>query len=230
MQRSRAQIDTGLIVLLMFVIWLVTPASGQTPSNQSGSAVTPQRRAPETSKATLQKPAPVLSDEALERAILRRFAQSAIASNGFTVSVSGGVATLGGIASVAQHKGVATRLARRAGAIRVRNQIEIAAATRDALRKARKEKIRRTKSATEALVDTRAASSPGREPRDRLRERSTGNSRINASIVTDNESTSARGASDEKRVARTKRFALKPLQTGQVRRNAARQPDGMRKY
>lgn len=224
------QIDTGLIALLVFVIWLVTPASGQTPSNQSGSAVNPQRQAKKTSKATLQKPAPVLSDEALERTILRRFAQSAIASNGFTVSVSGGVATLGGIASVAQHKGVATRLARAAGATRVRNQIEVAAAARDALRKAQKAKFRRTKSAAGALVDRRPASAPNREPRDQLREGSAGNIGTNPSIVTDNESTSARGASDGEGVAHTKRFALKPLQTGQARRNAARQPDGMRKY
>ncbi len=82
-----------------------------------------------------QKTQPVLSDEALQRAIISRFAASKIASNGFTVSVSGGRATLRGTAGVAQHKGVATRLAKAAGAREVVNQIVIGEKARASLQR-----------------------------------------------------------------------------------------------
>lgn len=84
--------------------------------------------------AGAKKTQPVLSDEALQRAINTRFAASKIAVNGFTVSVSGGRATLRGTAGVAQHKGVATRLAKAAGAREVVNQIVVSDKGRDRLR------------------------------------------------------------------------------------------------
>lgn len=115
--------------------------------------------------------APEMSDMALERAITQRFAKSAIASNGFTVSVSGGVATLRGIAQVAQHKGVATRLARSAGARQVRNQIELGAPARDAMRRLRQRSATRPKSPKSSPNNR---SSSGKRPRTGAGKRSPG--------------------------------------------------------
>lgn len=64
-------------------------------------------------------------DAELERAIRERFARSKIAVNRFTVRVQGGVATIEGRTDVVQHKGVATRLAKAAGARRVVNRIQV---------------------------------------------------------------------------------------------------------
>lgn len=75
------------------------------------------------SKATRERTN--LTDAELEKAIRERFARSKIAVNRFTVRVQGGVATIEGRTDVVQHKGVATRLARAAGARRVVNRIEI---------------------------------------------------------------------------------------------------------
>ncbi len=66
-----------------------------------------------------------LTDAELERAIRERFARSKISVNRFTVRVQGGVATIEGRTDVVQHKGVATRLAKAAGARRVVNRIEV---------------------------------------------------------------------------------------------------------
>ena len=107
----------------------VSIAVGQKPAKR---ATQTKPRAAKTSSVTST---PVLGDAALERAITQRFAKSAIASNGFTVSVSGGVATLRGSAKVAQHKGVATRLAKSAGAREVRNQIELAPSAHEAMKR-----------------------------------------------------------------------------------------------
>ena len=72
-----------------------------------------------------QADSPAPSDIDLERAIRARFAKSKIDVNKFEVRVRNGVAILEGSTDVAQHKGVATRLARRAGARRVDNKIQI---------------------------------------------------------------------------------------------------------
>lgn len=85
---------------------------------------------PPAQRREAAKPAPALGDEALQRAIARRFAASKIGQNGFAVTVRGGVATLTGTAQVPQHKGVATRLAKAAGAREVVNQIEISPASK----------------------------------------------------------------------------------------------------
>lgn len=113
---------------------LLPAASARTPAPKSARTNAPSG-----------KPAPVLNDEALERAITRRFANSAIASNGFSVSVSGGIATLRGVARVAQHKGVATRLARAAGAKQVRNQIVLSPAARETMQRLRQKQEVRAK-------------------------------------------------------------------------------------
>jgi len=68
---------------------------------------------------------PALSDAELESAIQRRFRESKIGVNGFSVRVRNGVAYLEGRTPVPQHKGTATRLARSAGARRVENRIEV---------------------------------------------------------------------------------------------------------
>ncbi len=70
------------------------------------------------------------NDGAVERAIQARFARSKISTNGFTVRVQSGVAILEGKTGVIQHKGTATRLAKRAGARRVDNRIQISDAAR----------------------------------------------------------------------------------------------------
>ena len=67
----------------------------------------------------------------MERAIRAKFAKSKISADKFTAHVQGGVATLSGHTDVVQHKGVATRLAKSAGALAVVNNIEISQAAKD---------------------------------------------------------------------------------------------------
>ncbi len=69
--------------------------------------------------------APPLSSSALRQAILKRFAASKISKDAFTVEVRGRVAVLKGKTDVAQHKGVATRLAKAVGARVVDNRIRL---------------------------------------------------------------------------------------------------------
>jgi hypothetical protein len=69
-------------------------------------------------------------DAALEATIRAKFAKSKIDADRFQVRVQGGVATIEGSADVLQHKGVATRLARTAGARAVNNNIQVSDAAR----------------------------------------------------------------------------------------------------
>ncbi|MCL4783626.1 MAG: BON domain-containing protein [Bryobacterales bacterium] len=136
-------------VILLSAVLAASAAAAQTPRSLPNAGT--ERAAPSSAPKAARpgeasgKAAPVLSDEALERAIRQRFAKSAIASNGFSVSVAGGVATLRGTARVAQHKGVATRLARSAGARRVRNEIELSPAARETMQRLRQGKTGATK-------------------------------------------------------------------------------------
>lgn len=91
-----------------FFFWLVSVSA------ISVSAATPARPA---SKG--------LSDAALTAGIQARFAKSKIGVEKFQVRVQDGVATIDGKTSVIQRKGVATRLARLAGAKAVVNRIQI---------------------------------------------------------------------------------------------------------
>jgi osmotically-inducible protein OsmY len=93
----------------------------------------PPAAAPESPRASRRAASPpaAQSDSQLEQAIQARLAASKIARNGFQVRVQGGVAVLTGRTDVLQHKGVATRLARSAGARQVVNRIEVAQAARD---------------------------------------------------------------------------------------------------
>ena len=69
-------------------------------------------------------------DAALEAIIRAKFAKSKIDADHFQVRVQGGVATIEGRTDVLQHKGVATRLAKSAGAKAVNNNIQPSDAAR----------------------------------------------------------------------------------------------------
>jgi hypothetical protein len=74
--------------------------------------------APKTQKQAAQP------DALMEAAIRAKFAKSKINADKFQVHVQGGVATIEGKTEVIQHKGVATRLARGAGATAVNNHVQ----------------------------------------------------------------------------------------------------------
>ena len=71
-------------------------------------------------------------DAATEKAIRARLAASKISTDKFVVHVQGGVATITGKTEVLQHKGVATRLAKSAGAKQVVNKVEVGDASKNA--------------------------------------------------------------------------------------------------
>jgi hypothetical protein len=73
---------------------------------------------------------PAASDAAIEQDLRARLARSKISKNNFQVKVQNGTAVITGRTDVIQHKGVATRLAKSAGAKRVDNRIEITEAAR----------------------------------------------------------------------------------------------------
>ena len=68
---------------------------------------------------------PKLSDAQLEAAIRAKFAKSKINEDKFTVRVQGGVAIIDGKTGVLQHKGVATRMSKTAGALAVNNRVQV---------------------------------------------------------------------------------------------------------
>lgn len=70
-------------------------------------------------------------DAEIEKDIRARLAKSKIAADKFQVRVQGGIATLEGKTDVIQHKGVATRLAKSAGAVAVVNHIQISEQARE---------------------------------------------------------------------------------------------------
>jgi osmotically-inducible protein OsmY len=74
---------------------------------------------------------PKLSDAQLEAVIRAKFAKSKINADKFTVRVQGGIATINGKTDVVQHKGVATRMARTAGAAAVNNKVEVSEAAKE---------------------------------------------------------------------------------------------------
>jgi hypothetical protein len=69
-------------------------------------------------------------DATIEALIRAKFTKSKINVEKFQVHVQGGVATIEGRTNVIQHKGVATRLAKTAGAIAVNNHIQISDAAK----------------------------------------------------------------------------------------------------
>lgn len=71
-----------------------------------------------------------LSDAQIERDLKARLGRSKLAANHFQVRVQGGVAIIDGKTEVIQHKGIATRMARAAGARSVTNRIEVSEAAK----------------------------------------------------------------------------------------------------
>jgi hypothetical protein len=86
---------------------------------------------PAVAPAARSLAAPRLTDAQLEAAIKAKFAKSKIHEDKFTVRVQGGVAHIDGKTDVIQHKGVATRMAKTAGAVMVDNRIEVSQAAKD---------------------------------------------------------------------------------------------------
>ena len=84
-----------------------------------GAAGTTSARA---GKQTGQAP---LSDAVIEQNFRQRISRSKLNVEHFSISVRQGIATLEGRTNVLQHKGVATRLARNAGATGIRNNIQV---------------------------------------------------------------------------------------------------------
>jgi BON domain len=93
------------------------------------AAVTHQRPAA-SSPARREIVRPKLNDTQLEAAIRAKFAKSKINQDKFTVRVQGGVATVDGKTDVLQHKGVATRMCKTAGAAAVNNRVQISDAAK----------------------------------------------------------------------------------------------------
>jgi len=96
----------------------------------------PNKRANLAPKASLpaakapQRPA-AQSDALIEAAIRAKFAKSKINADKYQVHVQGGVATIEGKTDVIQHKGVATRMAKSAGAVAVNNHIQTSDAAKE---------------------------------------------------------------------------------------------------
>jgi osmotically-inducible protein OsmY len=85
--------------------------------------------------ATVAKPAKAAvgtSDATIEQDLRARLARSKISKDNFQVKVQNGTAVITGRTDVIQHKGVATRLAKSAGARRIDNRVEISDAARKA--------------------------------------------------------------------------------------------------
>jgi hypothetical protein len=108
--------------LKMIAAMLLVAAAGWT----AGTPAVPAKRS--TPKAAGTRPKP---DAEIEKEIRAKFAKSKINQDKFQVHVQGGVAHIEGKTEVIQHKGVATRLAKGAGAVAVANQIQISEAARD---------------------------------------------------------------------------------------------------
>lgn len=85
---------------------------------------------PTKAKAPAAKGTTSQQDRAIEAAIRAKLAKSKIKKDGFTVREQGGIAYWDGTASVIQHKGSATRMAKAAGARAVVNNIKISDAAR----------------------------------------------------------------------------------------------------
>jgi hypothetical protein len=93
-------------------------------------AAAQQKAEPAHQRAVAPKSAPRLSDKELEALIRAKFAKSKINADKFTVRVQGGIATVEGHTDVIQHKGVATRLCKSAGALAVNNHIQLSDAAK----------------------------------------------------------------------------------------------------
>jgi hypothetical protein len=109
--------------LLSGLILLAIAGFGQTTPAAKPATTTAKTAAAKSASKSGQHAAS--DDVALERAIRAKLAKSKISTDKFEVHVQGGVATITGKTGVLQHKGVATRLAKNAGAAQVVNKVEI---------------------------------------------------------------------------------------------------------
>ena len=107
--------------------------AGYASASESQAAKAPASAPARTAAHTpARAPAPVrISDAQMETDIRARFAKSKINADKFQVRVQGGVATIEGKTDVMQHKGVATRMSRNAGAIAVNNRVQISQGARE---------------------------------------------------------------------------------------------------
>lgn len=110
-------------LILFFFVCSVAAAPPPPPLRQKPQAAAPAAGIATVKKAAAVTPAP--PDTVLATAIRARFQRSKIRTEGFTVAVAGGVATIEGRTKVIQRKGTATRLARLAGAKSVVNRIQV---------------------------------------------------------------------------------------------------------
>ncbi|HUB32587.1 MAG TPA: BON domain-containing protein [Bryobacteraceae bacterium] len=108
-------------MLFLFALALALPA---------GLGAADQRPAQTHQRQIVPNAAPRLTDAQLEALIRAKFAKSKINADKFKVSVQGGIATIEGRTDVMQHKGVATRLAKTAGALAVNNHVQLSDAAR----------------------------------------------------------------------------------------------------
>ena len=115
-----AKLSVFLLVVLLPV--LACGATGQTAAAANRPAATSASKSPSGRSQ--------LSDKQIEAAIRAKFAKSKINADHFTVSVQGGVAIVEGRTDVIQHKGVATRMCKTAGAIAVNNRVQVSEAAR----------------------------------------------------------------------------------------------------
>ncbi len=199
-----------------------TPA--RVPSRTAGATVRESAAKSTPPGVPSRKSAPALGDEALARAISQRFAKSAIRSNGFSVSVSGGIATLRGTTQVPQHKGVATRLARAAGAKQVRNQIELSPSARESMQRLRKSKA--AQPPTQSTAPGKNPAPPGARPSAAHRpengsERSW-NAKEFASIPP--------AAASNKAVQPVKKFSIVQPSSGNSQADSAQRRERQRRY
>ena len=114
-----AKLSAFLLVVLLPA--LTNGATGQTAAAAARPAAASTTRAPGK---------PQLGDKQIEAAIRAKFAKSKINAEHFTVSVQGGVAIVDGRTDVIQHKGVATRMCKTAGAIAVNNRVQVSESAR----------------------------------------------------------------------------------------------------
>jgi osmotically-inducible protein OsmY len=93
--------------------------------SQAASVAKPVTDTPSAKPAAKAAPIRTLPDSIIQHDIQMKFAKSKINAEHFTVAVKNGVATLEGKTNVIQHKGVATRMAKKGGALAVENHIQV---------------------------------------------------------------------------------------------------------
>jgi hypothetical protein len=138
-------------------LWLAGMAWGA----DNRPLTTHQREIPKAAaRAPSGKASPALSDAQLEAAIRAKFAKSKIDADHFQVRVQGGVATIEGRTDIIQHKGVATRMAKTAGAVAVNNHVQTSEAARQKaaanLEKGRRRAQVKRSEARSTAVDSRS--------------------------------------------------------------------------